>query len=255
MLRCALGLGRQLSGGLGRYFGLERELGLGGIGRRAVGLRAGRRWRRDLDGTAGRGLVLLGHQLGEGLRLLGLGRARLGLGLRLVPGAGAWSSALKRSSSASAGGSSSAGGSAGGAGWLASAVTSSVDESAGRCSASPNGGAAGSGGAAGPAARLDQAGGLLAADLAGGGHLEGWGGGGAGGLPGAALGLRRGRRTAEELTGSEGVGPLARAERVLLDLAQLGVAGAVPALQVEVFADGVVEDAHGCSPRRLDRTD
>jgi hypothetical protein len=48
----------------------------------------------------------------------------------------------------------------------------------------------------------------------------------------------------EDIRRCEGVGPVAGAEGVGLDLAQLGIPRAVLALQVEVFANCVVENAH-----------
>jgi hypothetical protein len=49
---------------------------------------------------------------------------------------------------------------------------------------------------------------------------------------------------AVELAGCERIRSIGRSERLVLDLSQLGVAGAVLALQVEVFANRVVEYAH-----------
>ena len=57
-----------------------------------------------------------------------------------------------------------------------------------------------------------------------------------------------------ELTRHEGVRLVARAEGLVLDLPELRLAGSVPALQIEVFADRVVENAHMrgfARPRRV----
>ena len=61
------------------------------------------------------------------------------------------------------------------------------------------------------------------------------------------LGLRGagGRNPAEELAGRKGIGAIGRTERLILDLSYIGVPGAVLALQIEVFANRVVEYAHG----------
>ena len=60
------------------------------------------------------------------------------------------------------------------------------------------------------------------------------------------VGLRR-RDLVEELARGEGIRAIRRSERVILDLPNIGVSGAVLALQIEVFANRVVEYAHECA--------
>src|SRR5262249_35146134 len=57
---------------------------------------------------------------------------------------------------------------------------------------------------------------------------------------------------AEELITRERVRPIGRTERLVLDLTDIDVPGAVLPLQIEVFANRVVEYAHDARPGRLE---
>ncbi len=67
----------------------------------------------------------------------------------------------------------------------------------------------------------------------------------------AGRGQEFGRRLGE---GVDLVGPLRRAERLVLEFLQLSLVGAMGALQFEVLADCVVKDAHQAFPRRVPKT-